>query len=69
MKKHESFGDLVDRVFKKVQAHMKWDEAKTSLWFRTENPNFGGCTPDDFLMRRPDKIERVIDALIEGEGP
>lgn len=65
----ESYGDLVDRLFKKVRDHMGWDDAKTSLWFRTPNPYLGGSEPDDFIARRPAKAEKWIDSLIEGEGP
>jgi hypothetical protein len=65
----ESFGDLTDRLFRKVQDHMKWNREKTNQWFLTPNPFFGGMSPNDYLLARPDKIERVIDAMISGDGP
>lgn len=68
-KKRESYGDLVDRLWFKVKTHMNWDDEKCSLWWRTKNPMFGNVSPDDYLSRRPDKIERVIDALISESSP
>ena len=65
----ESFGDLVDRLFTMVQDHMKWDERRTALWFRTPNHHFGGITPDTFIQHRPEKAERAIISLINGDGP
>lgn len=61
----ESYGDLYERLFHKVKEHMKWDDVKTNLWFRTENPNIGSCTPDTYIARRPDKAEKWIDSMIE----
>ncbi len=63
----ESYGDLVARLHDKVKMHMNWDDAKTNLWFRTENPFLGGITPDTYMARRPDKIERLIDLMISGD--
>lgn len=65
--KKESFGDLTDRISKKVQDRL--GEEKAKIWWETENPHFGGMKPYDYLFFRPDKIERVIDVLISGEGP
>lgn len=61
--------ELVRRLYYKVKKHMRWDDEKTLLWFRTKNPNLGGVTPDDFIARRPDKAEMIIDSMIAGEGP
>lgn len=65
----ESYGDYVARMFHKVKDHMGWSEEKTNLWFRTENPNIGGASPDDLMAARPAKFERWVNSLIEGEGP
>lgn len=62
----ESYGDLIDRLFHKVKNHMQWTEEKTNLWFRTDNPNLGGVSPDEFISRKPEKAEKWIDNLIEG---
>lgn len=61
----ESFGDLVSRMHQLVMEHMKWSAEKTNLWFRTENPNFGGCTPDDLMLQRPAKFEKALKNMIE----
>ena len=61
----ESYGDFVDRLFKKVMNHMNWTKEKTSLWFRTKNPHLGGCTPDDLLSVRPRKLEGWINAMVD----
>lgn len=66
---HDSFGAMVDRVAAKIKAHVGWDDAKLRIWWDTPNPVFGSLSPGDFLMRRPDKFERVVDALISGHGP
>jgi len=59
-----SFEGLVERVFEKVKTHTGWSNKKVILWFQTKNPLFGGVTPDDYMLRRPDKMEHVIDAII-----
>jgi hypothetical protein len=48
---------------------MEWTEEKTNLWFRTENPNLGSMTPDDFMILRPAKFEKWVNNMIAGEGP
>lgn len=64
----ESYGDLVARLFEKVKSHTGWSNEKVCVWFRTKNPLCGGITPDEFIMRRPNKAERWIDAVIAGDG-
>jgi hypothetical protein len=65
----ESYCDLVDRLFKKVKAHMGWSDEKTCIWFQSKNQNFGGLSPDDFIARRPSRAEKFIDLLINGDRP
>ncbi len=60
---------LIDRLHEKVRDHMKWDDAKTKLWFETTNPLFGGVSPFEYSLRRPDKVERVIDGMIYESSP
>jgi len=60
----ESYGDFVSRMFNMVKTHMNWDDEKTNLWFRTENPLLGNIEPDDFMQRRPQKFEKWVKALI-----
>lgn len=43
---------------------MGWDEKTTLLWFGTKNPHFAELTPLEFLVMRPDKFEKIVDALI-----
>jgi hypothetical protein len=56
-------------IFEKVRDHMQWDDAKTKVWFETENPLFGGVSPGTLLFLRPEKALRTIQALIDGDGP
>lgn len=65
----ESFGDLVERVFEKIQTHTGWDDEKVNRWFLIENPFFGDLTPNNYLFKRPDKMERIVDSLIAEATP
>ena len=65
----ESYGDLIDRLHFKVKDHMKWSDDQTNRWFRNKNPLCGNLTPDEFIARRPEKAEKWIDSLVQGEGP
>jgi hypothetical protein len=54
------------RLFARVKALMKWDDAKADLWFNTENPLLGGCTPDHLIqIGRAHKLEQFIKAAEE----
>ena len=65
----ESYGDWVARMFNKVQDHMLWDAKKTNDWFLARSPMLGGISPNDFLCDHPDKFEKWLDNLIEGNIP
>jgi hypothetical protein len=65
----ESFGDMLDRVCAKIKAHMGWDDAKLKTWLLADNPHFGGMSPNDYVLMRPDKFERIVDGMISGAGP
>lgn len=55
----------------KVLAFFNGDEAKTSLWFRTENPLLGDYSPTLYSrLRGPAKLEKWIDlSLWENQSP
>jgi hypothetical protein len=57
------------QLFEKVKAHMGWDDRKTQLWFDTENPLLGGCTPKRLYQERPEKLARWIDTMIDLNTP
>lgn len=61
----ENIVTIYDRCFEKVMKHMKWSEDKTSLWFSSNNPLIGDCSPNIFIVRRPEKFEKWLDALID----
>jgi hypothetical protein len=56
---------LRDRLFQKVKETMRWTNEKTELWWSTPNPYFGETTPNDLIVVRPEKAEKIINALIE----
>ena len=48
-------------LYERVNALMKWDDEKTEYWFKTDNPNLGGVSPDDMIFRgRELKLEQFI---------
>lgn len=55
-----------DDLFTKIKTHMEWDDQKTFFWFNTPNPNFGGAVPFELFVYRPQKVEKIVDAMIEG---
>jgi hypothetical protein len=67
---HFTDGDRYKTLFSKVKAHMKWDEATTRLWFRTQNRHFGGSAPD-YLIKcgRIHKLEEFVLSAIEENTP
>lgn len=52
-------------LFDKVKKHMGWDDEKTELWFSTKNPAIGAVPNYFVVLGRIDKLNRIIDALIE----
>lgn len=56
--------NIPQNLVNKITTHMGWDEKTTLLWFGTKNPHFAELTPLEFLVMRPDKFEKIVDALI-----
>jgi hypothetical protein len=57
-------------LFEAVKKHMGWDETQTAKWFSTENPHFGGATPDRLMdMGRGHKVKQFIESAIEESTP
>lgn len=48
-----------------VKNHMKWDDAKTKMWWETENPHIGRATPIWYYHSRPEKCVAWITSMIE----
>ena len=56
-------------LYERVRDHFG-DEEKTSLWFRTPNPHFGGMSPWTLaVIGNGAKLARIVEDLLEGEFP
>ena len=54
------------KLFKKIQRHMKWDEATTFYWFDAINPNLGQASPMHMIaLGRGHKVLSFVDAQID----
>ena len=62
----------VDVVRSIIGAHVAFngDVEKVALWFRTDNLNFGGVSPD-FLIQcgRAKKVWQMVDAAVSESKP
>lgn len=59
-----------DEIVRQVAELMGWTREKAELWYRTDNPHFGGCSPERMVeMGRGHKVQQFVDAAREMNHP
>lgn len=58
--------ELEESVANKIKSALNWDDSKVELWFTTKSPFFGGMDPRSFMNLRPEKFEKIVNGLLEG---
>ena len=54
--------------FNRVQTMMGWDDLKTAVWFKADNPLLGGGSPNNMIRaNRGARLRQFIDKA-EEEG-
>lgn len=54
---------LQTRILDEIMPLMNWNVDKAKVWFQTQNPNFGGCSPADMVSKgRGHKVLKFIAA-------
>ena len=55
------------QIIHEVMNHMDWPKEKAELWYKTDNGNFGGVSPELLVNRgRAHKVLKFIEAAKEG---
>lgn len=54
--------DKVKRIESLLEEFFSGDRDKVGLWLKTKNLNFGGCSPNDLILRgREHKVLEFIE--------
>lgn len=72
MTKSESESEkmIVSRIYHKLLNYFEGDKEKVKAWMRLPNPGLGHARPVQMiLVGRAQKLEKFIDAALEGSHP
>lgn len=46
------------------------DKKKVALWFQTKNLNFGGCSPEELMLKgRAHKVAKFVNNALDENKP